>query len=139
MTYHARPRDGLYLVTQRSPAKGVDHYGVVDCGNHFGFPHYSALDSVVFHQTPPRMRCDWVQYTGSWKLLDRIVDEAGARTRLLEVLANKPGYHLIVNNCEHVARYVAYGKSESSQLTAGVALVGLTVLGVLAISSSDAG
>ena len=49
--------DGLYLLLQRSPSKGVDHYGILDVGNRLRSP-IVPIEPVVIHQTPPEIRAD---------------------------------------------------------------------------------
>ncbi len=128
-------QDALYLVVQHSPAKGVDHYGILDVGNNLGYP--SALEPVVIHQSPPAIRADWLSTTGSWSIVGRIVDTAGGLLRLRSALAS-PNYDLLGNNCEHFARYVACGRRESSQVQGALVVAGLIGLIVIAIRSEAA-
>jgi hypothetical protein len=119
--------DGLYLVKQSSAGKGVDHFGILDIGNLLGVPGADGINPVVVHQTPPRIRHDWFQNTGSWLALGRITDEPFAIARHRMALAN-PAYDLFGNNCEHFARFIATGVRESKQLQAAGWAVGLTAL-----------
>ena len=48
--------DGFYLLRQKSRDKGVDHYGILISGRWFEGMYISALDPVVVHQLPPRIR-----------------------------------------------------------------------------------
>lgn len=115
--------DGLYLVKQRSPSKGVDHYGIVDIGNRLG---YGCLPAVI-HQTPPGIRVDWLEGTGVWNVLGRIADEAGAIERIRWALRD-PRYDVFGHNCEHFARFVATARRESTQLQGGLFMAGLIAL-----------
>lgn len=126
--------DGLYLVKQRSQTKVVDHYGILDIGNRLRHPHADGINPTVLHQTPPQVRIDWFQDTGTWEVLGQITDEAMAMNRLAQAAQN-PNYDLFGNNCEHFARFVASGKRESTQLRAAAIATGLGVLTVLALRS----
>lgn len=125
MPNHQLP-PGLFLVKQRSPSKGVDHYGVVDTGNRLGY----GWRPVVIHQTPPAIRVDWLATTGMWLVLGKVLDEAGAVARIQASLQD-PTYDLFGHNCEHFARFVATGQRESRQLQAVVAVAGILTLIVL--------
>jgi hypothetical protein len=127
--------DALYLVAQRSPKKGVDHYGILDVGNNLGY--VAAPAPVVVHQSPPAIRADWLSVTGAWRVVWRIPDTAGALDRLRLALA-RPSYDLLGNNCEHFARYVATGKRESTQLHSAMVIVSLGSLVVLAAKAQAA-
>ena len=126
MPYQQYP-DGLYLLKQKPEAKGVDHYGILDVGNRMGHPQVDGRHPVVIHQTPPSIRLDWLQYTGTWSVLGRITDEDEAKARM-NVAFENPNYDLFGHNCEHFARYVATGRHESTQLQAVGIVAGLTAL-----------
>jgi hypothetical protein len=126
--------DGVYLVAQKSEEKGVDHYGVLDIGNRIRHPAIDGANPVVIHQTPPTIRFDWFQNTGAWRVLGKVTDEPFALQRMQAALAN-PAYDLFGNNCEHFARFVTTGARQSIQLQAGVVVVGLTALAILAANS----
>lgn len=118
-------KNGLYLIKQKCQVKGInaEHYGILDVGNHLNLaPH--GFVPVVIHQTPPRIRTDWVSNTGGWDVLGQITDEQFAIARTNKALENDV-YDLFGNNCEHFARYVATGKKESRQLQAAVFFAGL--------------
>ena len=119
--------NGLYLVVQKSRAKGVDHYGILDVGNRIQHPSVRSQQPTVIHQSPPRIQIDWLQNTGEWKVLARITDEVDAIARIKKAAEN-PNYDLFGHNCEHFARYVATGKRESKQVQAGVVIAGLVAL-----------
>ena len=117
---------GLYLLRQHSPSKGVEHYGILDTGNRLGY----GLQPVVIHQTPPGIRVDWLESTGDWLVLGRVLDEEGATARIRMSLRN-PKYDLFGHNCEHFARFVATGRRESHQIQAVVAISGIVTLLIL--------
>jgi len=119
--------DGLYLLKQKSEGKGVDHYGILDVGNRIAHPNVDGQQPVVIHQTPPTIKLDWLQNTGTWAVLGRITDEEDAKIRMAEAFKN-PRYNLFGHNCEHFARYVATGHHESTQLQAIGVVAGLVAL-----------
>lgn len=129
MPYQGYP-DGLYLVAQRSDAKGVDHYGILDIGNRIRHPW--ADYPIIVHQAPPMVRIDWFQNTGVWRVLGKVTDEPYALRRLQAAAAN-PTYDLFGNNCEHFARFVATGVRESTQLQAAAVIVGMVTLAFFAM------
>lgn len=121
-------QDGFYLVRQQAATKGVDHYGILDVGNRLRHPHVGfGMQPVVIHQTPPRIRIDWLQATGQWTVLGHITDEVHAINRI-ELASRNPTYSLVGHNCEHFARFVATGKRESTQVQVAVLVAGLAAL-----------
>ena len=120
--------DGLYLIKQRSAAKGVDHFGILDVGNRLRIPQVlPGQQPVVLHQTPPQMQLAWLQETGQWEVLGRITDEPDAINRIQHARQD-PHYNLFGNNCEHFARYVATGRRESRQVQVAALIAGLAAL-----------
>jgi len=124
---YQRLKDGLYLVVQKSAAKNVDHYGILDVGNRLQHPEVRSQQPTVIHQTPPRIQIDWLQSTGQWTVVATITDEADAISRIRKAAEN-PSYNLFGHNCEHFARYVATGRHESKQVQAVVVIAGLVAL-----------
>lgn len=112
---------------QKSDAKGVEHYGILDIGNRIGHPNVNGIHPVVIHQTPPSIKVDWLQNTGMWEVLGRITNEGDAKSRMNNAF-RKPNYDLFGHNCEHFARYVATGRHESTQLQAVGFVAGLAAL-----------
>ncbi len=106
---------GLYLVEQPNAQKGLDHYAILDIGNRLMIPDVYPGEPILIHQTPPRVRRDYLATSGRWIILGQIHDERYAIARMKRALEN-PNYDLFGNNCEHFARYVATGKRESTQL-----------------------
>lgn len=131
-----RLESGLYLIKQKSEVKNivVDHYGILDIGNRLKLAN--AWQPIVIHQTPPRIRTDWLANTGNWAVLGRIADEQFAINRINKALENDT-YDLFGNNCEHFALYVAHGKRESTQIQGIVFTIGLILLLLLTMKMSD--
>lgn len=123
--------DGLHLVKQRSAGKGVDHYGILDIGNRLQVQGADGINPVLVHQSPPGIQANWLQNTGAWKALGRIIDEPYAIARYHAALASS-AYDLFGHNCEHFARFVATGVRESTQLQAAGWVAGLTALVIVA-------
>jgi len=118
---------------QRSAEKGVDHYGILDIGNRRGAP-LDGPDPVIMHQRPPRITANWLYETGTWRVLYKIPDEDAALERLRLALYD-PTYAVLRHNCEHFARFVAFGVWESKQVQAGGwVVIGLITLAVMAPS-----
>ena len=133
MPYQDYP-DGMYLVKKRSPEKTVDHYAILIIGRRLKQFRIDGRHPVLFHQSPPRLRVDYFQNTGEWQVLGKIVDEGAAILRMTNVAAYKPDYLLLANNCEQVARYVASGRHESTQVQGWMILGGLALVAVAAFS-----
>lgn len=109
---------GLYWITQPAREKGVIHHAILDVGCCVQWPARQVMDrATMFHQTPPSIRHEPIADTGFWSVHLRIGDEAAAIQRLAQACIN-PRYHVIGNNCEHFARYIATGVRESKQLQA---------------------
>ncbi len=132
-----RLSDGLYLIKQKCTVKGVliDHYGILDIGNRLELSVDHNLP-VVIHQTPPRIRTDWLADTGKWEFITKITDEPYAMVRIKKALEND-AYDLFGNNCEHFARFVATGLRESKQLQTAVLMVGLLATTIILVISND--
>ena len=126
MPYQGYP-DGIYLLRRPASTKPLDHYAVLDVGNRLGFINSDGRQPVVLHQTPPRIRFDWLQDTGAWEVIGHVLDEEDAIHRLHYALQS-PDYALFRNNCEHFARFVATGSHESKQIQASVVMAGLAML-----------
>lgn len=125
--------DGLYFAVQRSAAKGFDHYGIIDIGNRRRASSMDKLHPVVRHQRPPGITADWLRDTGDWQLTHRIADEAAALERIRIALTD-PVYAALRHNCEHFARWVAFGVWESKQLQAAGWIAGLSMLVIAAFN-----
>lgn len=123
---------GLYLVKRKGTEKGVDHYGILDIGNRTRNPHVQGGLPFVVHLMPAGFQADWLRPTDTWIVVEKVLDENNAAERLNEAWS-RPEYNLLVNNCEHFARYVATGISESKQVQTTVAItMSLVALPLLA-------
>lgn len=131
-------KNGFYLIKQKSQVKGinVEHYGILDVGNRLNLA-INRFIPIVIHQTPPRIRTDWLSKTGAWDVLGKITDEQFAIARIHKALENDV-YDLFGNNCEHFARFVANGRRESTQLQAAGIFVGLLALTLILANSGEA-
>ena len=109
----AEPPVGSHLVT---PRRGYTHHGIY-AGNG-RVVHYAGLSrtirggpvemvtlSVFAHGKPVHVACRSAQALAGQDILER------ARSRLGE-----NNYHLIKNNCEHLAAWARYGESRSAQV-----------------------
>lgn len=132
MSYQGLP-DGIYLVRQKAISKGVDHYGVLDIGNRLNLANADGINPVVIHQTPPEIRVDRLEDTGSWEALEQSIDERSAEIRFWKACKN-PKYALPNNNCEQFARYVVSGKRESKQLQTAVIVTGIFALAFIGLT-----
>lgn len=124
--------DGLYLARQTGlKLKGypVTHYGIIDIGNTLGIEGVNTRNGpTVIHQTPLKIRLEYVGGDIPWEITERIGDIEGAKARILEGLKT-PEYDMFTNNCEHFAKYVAHDNRVSGQVIVGVgAAVGLGLL-----------
>lgn len=135
---NCRLSNGLYLIKQKCQLKGflVDHYGILDIGNRLCLP-VNGNAPVVIHQTPPRVRTDWLDNTGQWDLMGQILDEPRAIARINKALENDM-YDLFGNNCEHFARFVASGSRESTQLQGIGLFIGMLAI-VIVLAKSGKG
>jgi len=122
--------DGLYLVTQRSREKGVDHFAIIDIGNSFSLPEADGVNAVVVHLCRSGVVVEPLRHTGTWRVLEKITDEASAVERYHDAVADP--YKLFANNCEHFARFIASGVRESKQVKAVYFFTGLAVMAVAA-------
>ncbi len=130
--------NGLYLISQKCQVKGilVDHYGILDIGDRLNL-RPNGYQPVVIHQTPPRIRTDWLENTGKWVVEGKISDEQYAIARINKALENN-SYDLFGNNCEHFARFVATGKRESTQLQTVALVIAVIALVFIIVKSGEA-
>jgi hypothetical protein len=124
---------GLYVVTRESPDKPwVDHFALLDIGNNFRIPGADGVNATLVHQAPPQIQWDWFANTGSWRLIGRVVDGAGAVQRFWQIAQGRPWYSVLDNNCEHVLWYVVTGRHKSPQVGRGLLALGLATVVVWA-------
>ncbi len=130
--------NGLYLIRQKCQMKGilVDHYGILDIGDRLNL-RPNGCQPVVIHQTPPRIRTDWLENTGEWAVEGKITDEQYAIARINKALQNDK-YDLFGNNCEHFARFVATGKRESTQLQTVALVIAVIAFVFIIVKSGEA-
>lgn len=135
---HIELHDGIHLLSRWSKEKvGVNHYavGVVGvAGRTLGFDR-----PVVIELSPGGWTIDrWVG-TAGWRLCATARNEAQAGQRLRALLAANSRYDVVQNNCEHVARFVVLGISESWQVQGVLAVIlAAGVLGAVAVSARRA-
>jgi len=122
--------DGLYLLKRPSLAKGLVHYGLMDVGNRIAHPEVLFPNQpVVIHQTPPQIKMEWLQDTGTWDVHAQVAPEhEGAAIARLKEALKRPDYDLFGNNCEHFARYVVTGERISTQVRAAAFVASLAAL-----------
>lgn len=132
MPYRGYP-DGLYFAVQRPSRKRVRHYGIVDIGNRCRVQEVDGGEPMVLHQSPPAIRIDRLRDTDGWFLLCKIEDESAVISRV-NVALHDPTYKLFWHNCEHFARFVAFGVRESKQLQAAGWVAALTALAVASLN-----
>lgn len=132
---HNNLRSGLYLVKQSGRKIGLEHYGILDVGNVIGHTKVKGQHPVVIHQTPPRVRIDWLKNTGSWHIVGRVQSKhLKEAIKRVNIALRDKNYDLFLNNCEQFARFIAEGKKYSTQLRAvGV----LTALGTITLLSMN--
>ncbi len=108
----------MFFANQRIPGKAADHYAIIGSGLQFGFP--GIWGSVVLELTPNGPGVRALRKEEQWTLKP-IQDSTGARFRAKELFGSKDRwtYDLLANNCEHWARYIAYGTRKSEQVVGG--------------------
>src|SRR5512139_698719 len=75
--------DGLYLLKQRSPDKGVDHFGIGIGGALSWRLGLAPFKPAIVDLAPPAIRVTPWGHGSTWEVVERIVDEAGALNRLV--------------------------------------------------------
>lgn len=116
--------DGLYLVQQWRPDKGVTHVAVLDLGNSSGYAATAPSEPLLIHLSPSGLQVERLHGTGQWSLMERAPDTHAAVNRLLAAASNSR-YNVLANNCEHFARFVVRGLPESPQLVGALVFTGL--------------
>lgn len=131
--------DGLYLIQQFRPEKGVTHSAILDVGNLSSLSPLAWSQPSVVDLSPAGFQILPLGQTGVWTLVRPLRNQAAATRRIREVAANPQRYSVISNNCEHLVEYVETGEAHSQSVTNTVLFVGVSVLGLVALSSlSDA-
>lgn len=127
MPYQGYP-DGLYLAKQKSRIKPdlIEHYGVIDIGNTLNHPLGIIGMPIVIHQAFPYIRIDPLSNTRRWEIMRKVEKwELKDSIQRIQNAIKNPNYDLLVNNCEHFARYVTTGIKESKQLQGAVGVIAL--------------
>ncbi len=110
-----------------SVEKGVWHYAIIDHADRLGLIGWAR--PVIVELVPTGLRARPFDPSETWERT-AIADTLGALRRLRQLLAMKDRqvYDWFLNNCEHIARYIAFGEFRSEQVQAVVALAGLGVM-----------
>jgi len=123
--------DGVYLLKRWDREKGVEHYGAGLLGSHAWDAGY--WQSTVVQLTPLGRSAEvWATDRG-WEVVDVAKDPGAALVRL-QALRDRP-FNLLGWNCEHFARTVVLGMSESRQVFGVIAVCCLAVAVVAAARS----
>ncbi len=123
---------GLYLITMAIENKPGTHYAILDAGN--VLRRFGVTVPTIYHLRPEGL----VSTTDLSRVqsAQKVDDESGAVARFQEALT-RPVYRLLTNNCEHFARFVAFGDRSSGQAVAlGVAGV-VAAVGLVAAFTND--
>src|SRR6266571_2154907 len=109
---------GIYLVRRPVQGKGI-------------FQHEAILDArwfrprpVLYEQTPQGFQRMALRDAAPFTIVAKAADTDIAANRLRQVAERLPAYHVLTDNCQHVAREVVLGKRESPDVR-GVAFLGL--------------
>src|SRR5262245_14629039 len=106
----------MSLAEQPSADQAVGHFAIIDWEDGLGL--LGRLQCPVVVELKP---VGWVvrglKRSERWALTE-IPDASAARHRLAAVLRmpGRTNYHLVMNNCEHAARFVAFGDFRSDQV-----------------------
>lgn len=127
---------GLEYVKRRSPEKGVWHHAIIDHGDALRL--IDGISSVVVELVPTGPQARRFDPAEGWTI-ERIADQDGAlrRLRLLLCSPGRHQYHALFNNCEHFARFIAFGEFRSDQVRAGVAAAAVVAFLALALGGED--
>jgi hypothetical protein len=117
---------GLYLVKRPKKGGPGEHFAVLDVGNRIPKKSPFMIQPCVIHHMPDGIKVEPIVPNEKWEVIEPIVDEPGAKQRILEALKT-PEYDLLGNNCEHFSRFVASGKKESRQVQFIVLALGVAV------------
>jgi hypothetical protein len=120
----------MSFAKQWSKEKCVWHYAIIDWEDRLR-PR-GGWNPVVVELKPGGPDVRRLEPNEQWTLMP-IHDARNARRRLLELLRSpeRLRYDAVVNNCEHVAHFVAFGEFRSEQVREFLTLAGLGVALVL--------
>ena len=123
---------GLYMITMAIDNKPGTHYAILDAGN--VLRRFGVTAPTIYHLRPEGLV--WTTDLGRVQTSQKIADEMGAVARFQDALT-RPIYSLLTNNCEHFARFVAFGDRSSAQaVVLGVAGV-VAAVGLVAALTND--
>ncbi len=118
--------EGIYLVKRKSVYTPViEHYGFAVVGKYLKYFDSSWNEPRVIHKTNIGIHADSFNLL-YWEKVEKIsetnIPQAIIRTRISVGNA----YNLLLDNCEHFARFVTTGKKESLQVqnVVGFGLIG---------------
>ena len=109
-------KEGIYLVSRKgAKSDSYDHYGIAVSGKFLKEFNFWGNKSKVIHRIDSGVvENDYDPL--SWQVLYRMPENEIPLAILRTKLSLNEKYNLILNNCEHFARYVTTGKKESSQV-----------------------
>src|SRR2546426_758374 len=127
----------MTLSSRHSPEKAVRHYAIVDWDDALGLIRHRGPAVVELMPDGPRVRR---LMRGERWTHETIPNVHGARRRLLLLLRSpaRLRYDPLANNCEHVARYVAFGGFRSEQVRGAITIV-LLCWGLIALARQTPG
>lgn len=122
--------DGIYQVKRKSDYPFMEHYGVVVSGRflkNFGFSSYR---TKVIHKTNVGVFADDYNYS-DWQIIKKIPENQIPLAIMRARVSIDNVYDLLIDNCEHFARFVTEGKKQSSQVQNFVVLGGIALTLIL--------
>lgn len=125
--------EGIYLVKRKSVITPVmEHYGIAILGKYLNYFDSSWKEPKVIHKTNLGVHADSF-HSFDWEKVEKISNSTIYEVIMRTNLSQYDVYNLLVNNCEHFARFVTTGKKESSQVqnAFGLGLISLITYLVL--------
>lgn len=121
--------EGIFLVKRRSVYfLGKEHYGFAVTGKYLRYYDSSWNTPKVIHKTNLGVHADDFEPFG-WEKVEKMPEEAIIQAVFRTRISLYDAYHLLLDNCEHFARFVTTGKKVSLQVQNGIALgvIGLVI------------
>ena len=113
--------EGVYLVKRKSVYFDKDHYGFAVVGKFLKYFDSSWDRPKVIHKTNLGVHADPFE-PFSWERIEKM-SESDIRLAVLRTkISMNDAYDLLLDNCEHFARFVITGIKESSQIQNAVKL-----------------
>lgn len=126
--------EGIYLVKRKSVyTSAIEHYGFAVIGKYLKGFDSSWDEPKVIHKTNLGVHADFFN-PWDWEKVEKISEHNISQIILRTKISMFNTYDLLMDNCEHFARFAATGKKESSQVQNAVALIGLAGLFIWANS-----